>query len=304
MFTQVKARTFVLVVLLAAIALLFPTAGYAEETNRNEVRAELASGGWTVIYGDLINEHDYLEFAAAVASAVATENPGPIYEFFNDQLQAQVVKIGKQAPDIPQEVVIELLIAAFDSEGQVQRRGNLEISADLATYNRWETVIYDEPRTYKCKQDLLGVGWTWSTCSTMERVEKTIPYPNNFQPYFRYRWIPETPVEAQETPYGLVCLVNNTGWDINYRYRWGDGEWYSKSVAAGRSRYHWWDYEPGSFSSPNFEIRFDADFGDATDYKQYDLTRYRASRTACDAGKVYEFERVNDRAIDLYDSGD
>jgi hypothetical protein len=107
----------------------------------------------------------------------------------------------------------------------------------------------------------------------------------------------------QVTPYGLVCLVNRTDWDINYRFRWGDGEWRSRTVSADRSRYHWWDYAPGSHSSPNFEIRFDADFTNGTNYRQYDLERYRAANKDCWDGKVYEFKKVGSNAIGLYDSG-
>jgi hypothetical protein len=276
----------------------------AEESNRNEIRAGLASGGWYVVYGDLINEHDYLKFGQAVAESVALENPAPIYAFFNEQLEAQVEKIARTAPEIGREAAVDLLIKAFDSEGRVLRNGRLEVSADLATYNRWQTVIYDEPRTYTCKQDLPFGGWTWSICTTMERVEKTVPLPNNFQPYFRFRWVSQSPEpRTRATPHGLVCLRNRTNWDINYRYRWGEAEWKSQTVSAGHSRFHWWNYAPGSHSSPNFEIRFDADFTNGTDYRQYDLKRYRAADTDCWDGKVYEFKKVGSKAIDLYDSG-
>jgi hypothetical protein len=108
---------------------------------------------------------------------------------------------------------------------------------------------------------------------------------------------------ASTTSYGLLCLRNRTDWDIKYSYRWGESEWQSRTVSAGHSRSHWWNYAPGSHSSPNFEIRFDADFTNSTYYKQYDLVRYRAADTDCWDGKVYEFKKVGNRAIDLYDSG-
>jgi hypothetical protein len=104
-------------------------------------------------------------------------------------------------------------------------------------------------------------------------------------------------------PYALVCLVNQTGWSINYSYKWGERDWESRTVNANSSRWHSWEYAPGSHSSPNFTIRFDASFTSSTDYKNYDLKRYQASEKTCWAGKVYEFKEVGRNAIELYDSG-
>jgi hypothetical protein len=103
------------------------------------------------------------------------------------------------------------------------------------------------------------------------------------------------------TPYGLVCLVNRTDWAINYSYKWGDGDWQSTKVNAHGNRSHWWNYAPGSHSSPNFTVRFDADFTSSTDYKKYYLTRYQASDTSCWEGKVYNFQKIGPNAIDLFD---
>lgn len=182
-----KLRVMHLSFVIALVAsLLTPATSYAESTNRSEVREGLAQGGWKVVYGDLINEADYALFIAAVAGAVVCECPGPIYEYFDSQSQAQIDKITASAPEIAQDALIDLLIQAFDSNGQSLRHGRLEVSGGLATYKRWETVIYDEPRTYKCG-NILGI-----PCTTMERVERTISYPNNFQPYFRFRFISDS----------------------------------------------------------------------------------------------------------------
>lgn len=113
-----------------------------------------------------------------------------------------------------------------------------------------------------------------------------------------------TTSSSGETPYAVVCLVNKTGRDINYTYRWGDDEWKSSSVSADRQRYHSWKYADGSHSSPDFRVRFDADFTSGTDYKVYLLKRYRAAEKSCDKGKKYEFKNAGGSAIDLYGVGD
>lgn len=191
------ARIACIMFALAFLCLISaPKVIHAESTNRNEVRANLEKDGWSVVYGDLINEADYARFVAAVASSVACECPAPIYEFFDDQLQQQLTKIKRTAPSIAQDALEKLLVRAFNSKGNVLRQGHLEVSGGLATYKRWDTVIYDEPRSYKCKiYGPLGT-WTWGLCWETVRVEKKIPYPNNFQPYFRFRWTGGEPASA------------------------------------------------------------------------------------------------------------
>lgn len=302
--------TMVCVLILSLV--LSPVHLYAaprsEETNRNEVRESLARGGWDVIYGDLINEGDYAEFGLAVAASIATENPAPIYAFFDAQLNAQFTKIRNTAPDILQSSLNSLVLQAFRSQGTILRQGRLEISGGLATYKRWERVVYHEPRTYRCKQSL-PIGWTWSVCTTTEKVERTVPLPNNFQPYIRYRWqtsSTSTPAQSSpsSTPYAVVCLVNNTNREINYSYRWGEDEWKSISVSANSNRYHSWTYASGAQSSPDFRVRFDADFTSSTDYKVYLLKRYRNSQKSCDGAKKYNFRDAGNSTIELYAVGD
>lgn len=117
-------KKLVLATFIVTLVILFTSgSSYAEDSDRNEVRARLAEGGWSIVYGDLINEGDYLEFIESVAEAVATENPAPIYRFFDNQLQAQIIKIRNTAPEIAQDALIDLLLRAFDSNGDVLRYG-------------------------------------------------------------------------------------------------------------------------------------------------------------------------------------
>jgi len=177
------------VVLAMVLNLLIASVAYAEDTNRNEVRSQLSEGWDGVIWGDLINEADYALFIKAVIEVGITGNPAPLYAYFDGQLEAQVNKISAQAPEIGKDVLVKLLIQAFKSNGGSLRQGRLEISAGLATYKRWNRVVYDEPGTYPCRIRGPFHTWTRGVCLKKVRVEKNMPLPNNFQPYFRFRWV-------------------------------------------------------------------------------------------------------------------
>lgn len=168
----------------------------------DDVRAALAADGWKVIWGRKINEGRYVDLAEAIRSAIAQEDPDPVLDFFTAEVEAQLAELQNQAPEIAAEAVRDLLVQAFFTGGQSIRQGRLELSADIARYERWEEVSYDEPRTYKCKVKLDPTGitdaWTWGVCSTMERVVRKVPVLPEFQPYIRYRFsgsgVPQVPV--------------------------------------------------------------------------------------------------------------
>lgn len=204
----------------------------AEESNRSEIRDNLQSGGWIVIYGDLINEADYLEFGAAVAAAVICECVTPLEEFMKYQINEQIERFERSAIGISKLQIAQMLIDSFNGGG-IYSLGNLEVEADLATYRRWEVVIYDEPRTYKCKQDLWPAGWTWSICTTTESVTKTIPLPNNFQPYIRFR-LGDIVADPVTDSYDRIYLKNNCDRSISAAIRyenledvWTTGGWFN-----------------------------------------------------------------------------
>ena len=229
-----QVRNIAILVVCLVVLLFNPSSSYAEETNRNQIRSELAADGWNVVYGDLINEADYARFIAAVAAAVVTENPGPIYKFFDDQLQIQITKIERNAPDIGKEALIDLLIRAFDSKGRVLRNGRLEVSADLATYKRWQRVVYDEPRTYTCWYKV-GPVKTKGICTKTVQVEKEVPLPNNFQPYFRFRWVNGQDSDGTSNRPGYIFFRNNCNSPVRLAlsYKNKSGQWVQKK---------WWNF--------------------------------------------------------------
>lgn len=275
---------FALTLLLLVAA---PKITLAESTNRNDVRAKLAEGGWSVVYGDLINEADYALFVAAVASAGACECPTPIYEYFDSQLQAQLNKIERTAPDIAMDALEDLMIRAFNSKGQSLRRGKLEISAGLATYKRWESVIYDEPYFYKCKQKLPFPpgAWTWSECPGMKRVEKTIPYPNNFQPYFRFRW--STPPAPSSNSHFQIKFNNKCSKAIYVAIHFlndDDGQWTVKG---------WYEFTPGEIATIAYTKNSIFEYYGKVKGADYSWSGTDNYLTVRDSSEKYGFRRVN-----------
>ena len=182
MITTLKRTILLMAVLIISLSLCI-----AEDSNRNEVRAQIAEGGWDVVWGDLINEGDYLDLTLSIASAYETASLEPLQRFFSNQIDVQVNKMQSNAQNLAISEIKDLILSSFKNDGQTFRRGNLEVTAGIVTYKRWQTAIYDEPYTYKCKQSLPLGGWTWSVCTSSKRVEKQVPLPNNHQPYIRFR---------------------------------------------------------------------------------------------------------------------
>lgn len=175
----------------ALVALLITsTPALAASSNRNEVRANLERDGWSIAWGVTLNEAEYAKFIAAIGLSATCECITPIETYFNSLADRTVSKITTQLPGVAKQEVVEFIVKAF--QGSQRERilvGNgFQISAGIATYRRWNDVIYDEPRTYRCKQSLPFGGWTWSVCTTMERVKKTVSLPNHHQPYVKFRF--------------------------------------------------------------------------------------------------------------------
>ena len=107
------------------------------------------------------------------------------------------------------------------------------------------------------------------------------------------------PLPPNAKPYAVVCLVNKTGWDINYKFRWGDKPWQSKAVSQGKSRWHAFKYAFGSAKSPAFRISFDTDFSGNDQWRSYTLKRYQAVAKECKYGKRYAFVKTGANFVKL-----
>lgn len=137
-----------------------------EHSNRNQVREAIAAGGWQVIWGDLINEAD-------VITGVAAALTGTFSAWVQYQIDAQIDHFTRSAGDVAADAVKQALLQAYKN-GEVRVSNKLGVKAGVATYNRWERIVYHVPfcKGLKCK---------------MKEKENRIPLPNNHQPYVAFR---------------------------------------------------------------------------------------------------------------------
>ncbi|GAB4541261.1 MAG: hypothetical protein Tsb0014_33020 [Pleurocapsa sp.] len=160
----------------------------AQDSNRESVRASVSRGNWYLVWGETVNEAEYLKLSAAIAASVACECTSPIQGYFDDYYSRTVAKVKRNAPEVGQRILEDMISQAFDNPGSIRSYRGVEVAAGIATYNRWKRVVYDEPYTYKCKwKGPLGT-WTWGVCNGMKRKEKNVPLPNWHQPYIKLRF--------------------------------------------------------------------------------------------------------------------
>ncbi|KAJ5819392.1 hypothetical protein N7474_004983 [Penicillium riverlandense] len=129
-----------------------------EVTDRNDRRAEVAAGGWSIAWGDLINEWDVVELI--ISAFIPT---GSVAIWVSQQTEAQLQKFQQSLRDVSDDVVNQATKYLTDLL-QNKRSGEWEIDglgvkAGIVTYHRHMKLPF-------------GV--------------KT-PLPNNHQPYIGLR---------------------------------------------------------------------------------------------------------------------
>jgi hypothetical protein len=100
-----------------------------------------------------------------------------------------------------------------------------------------------------------------------------------------------SPARAEATM-ALTCIETDTNYTIRYQYRWGDNdEWKDTSVEPGYWNEHWWEYDyPGENRSPTFQVRYDDDLGEGSNFVITKLSSYAAESKDCEGeGKTFEF---------------
>jgi len=105
---------------------------------------------------------------------------------------------------------------------------------------------------------------------------------------------------AQQTRFALACVGTETGYTINFSYRWGTtGQWIRTSVAPKKWALLIWKYDrPGQNHSPELTIRYDDDTTDNSNYVRSSLKAYAAKESNCEKeGKTYNFY---ERGQELY----
>jgi hypothetical protein len=107
-----------------------------QKSNRDEVRANIAAGGWAVAWGDLVNEFDVA--SGVIASVVPAIGTGA---WVSQQITAQIQKFGQSLQDISPEVAAQatnllqdVINKRFKGEWNIKGLG---IKAGVAKYDRY-----------------------------------------------------------------------------------------------------------------------------------------------------------------------
>lgn len=105
---------------------------------------------------------------------------------------------------------------------------------------------------------------------------------------------------AQSTKFALACIGTETGYSVNFAYRWGSsGEWTSATVAPGKWLKLTWNYKfEGENKSPALNVRYDDNTTGVTNIVRTPLKAYAATHSDCeDQGKTFNFYQ---RGTELY----
>lgn len=107
------------------------------------------------------------------------------------------------------------------------------------------------------------------------------------------------PAHAED--FALTCIGTQTGYSINFEYRWGeDDEWTSTTVAPGQWHLLGYHYKvPGRHQSPQLQVRYDDDLTDGVHPVVTSIRSYAAYSQDCEGeGWRYNFfERDNELFI-------
>lgn len=144
-----------------------------EVTNRNIVRENIAAGGWSIIWGDLINEHDLIKFIISVPT-------GTIATWVSQQVDAQVRHFQQSLSDVSDDVVKAATTFLNDlvrNNGSGERDFNgLGVKAGFATYKRHLKTPLGDLKLPNNQQPYVGVRvWKPLPARTGTTVPSTVP---------------------------------------------------------------------------------------------------------------------------------
>ncbi|MFT3889973.1 MAG: hypothetical protein QM713_17665 [Arachnia sp.] len=163
------------------------------DSNRNAVRANVAAGNWQVVWGVELNEGEYAKFIASVAASVVTARPGLDSGLLPGLSHSVLCQVQGETPgDCPECLHRSRDRGQSDEDPRqdLQHREGRHQGGGIATYNNWQMVSYNEPRTRmvdKCKT-VLGKKICVKVPEVYTvKVTKKVPLPNKHQPYFAFR---------------------------------------------------------------------------------------------------------------------
>lgn len=103
-------------------------------SNRDQVRSETAAGGWTVVWGDLINEWDAITFAVSLPTATNGL-------WVSQQVEAQLSKFAKSLGDVSDDILKQATEILEDTlKGRKSGEWDIDglgIKGGIVTYKRW-----------------------------------------------------------------------------------------------------------------------------------------------------------------------
>jgi hypothetical protein len=162
-------------------------------SNRDNVVKGIDSGLGVVVWGKEIDHIEEQKLAAALATSVATANPGPavaMIKQFAAATKAEVLKSLRSAPgQVQQKAQREfegLLVQGLNAAIKGQRPpgfglDGIDLTVALATYNHWIDVRINQPRLVPTEK-VLGVQ-LYRIATDPKTIQ--VPLPNTFQPYLK-----------------------------------------------------------------------------------------------------------------------
>jgi hypothetical protein len=84
-----------------------------------------------------------------------------------------------------------------------------------------------------------------------------------------------------QNQYGCSCVHNETGRQINFRYRFGNDPWKVVHLQAGWNDAICWNYGAGPHTSPPLRFQLDVDLTNSNAWVTYTLVRWQSPGNTC-----------------------
>ena len=90
-----------------------------------------------------------------------------------------------------------------------------------------------------------------------------------------------TAATAQEKTHGCACIHNGTTATINFRYKWGEGQWHTVNLQPHFADAICWKYDNAQKSSPNLGFQLDVDMTKGSAWTTYAIARVQTAGAQC-----------------------
>jgi hypothetical protein len=150
-------------------------AQFPQESNRDQVRANVASGGWNVVWGVTITEAEYAKASISISS-------GSYAAYFDGLLQRNIDKFRAYTRGVAASAISDAIKRSFKGRGTMVRVGRIGVKAGVATYSRWQIRrVWVDSRWRVLPIGVKPIGGHWKI------VNKKFPLPSDYQPYVAFR---------------------------------------------------------------------------------------------------------------------